>query len=252
MYLQGAACKGEPVRRTVRASLADAYYVCGMKKILRISASLMTLLISILALGGCVPMVGGPCEYQTAVDLARVEKTGDDFKLILSGLHMNRVDFAYPFGEASEQKGTAAAKDGDVWHVMVRERIKGTCTPLSVSLFQRADASASAYSVYFAADSSEPSPAEKNMIASFAKRHQGCAFQIEGHSDETGAREYNLHLAQRMADSVAQIMQTDGIAKNSLQTISFGEERPQAADNDADTRHAQNRRVDITARCAKN
>jgi len=235
-----------------RASLADAYYVCSMRKNLRITTALMALLVSILALTGCAPMVGGPCEYRTSVDLARVEKTGDDFKLILSGLHMNRIDFAYPFGEASKQKGNAAAKAGDVWHVVVREQTKGTCTPLSVSLFQRASVDASAYNVYFAADSSDPSPAEKTMIAAFAQRHTGCEFQIEGHTNETGAREYNFHLAQDMADSVVQTMQNSGIAKNKLETISFGEEKPQTASNDADTRHALNRRVDILAHCEKN
>ncbi len=235
--------------RTVRASLADAYYVCGMKK----SLSAASLLISILALSACVPMVGGPCEYRTSLDLAHVEKAENGFNLILHDPHLGLSDLAYPFTKAIRQKEpSTAAKAGDVWHVVVHEQIKGTCTPLSVALFQRADADASAYNVYFSADRSDPSPAEKDMIAAFAKRHARCELRIEGHTDETGSREYNLHLGQRMADSVAGIMQSAGMAKNKLKTVSFGEERPQNASQDADTRHALNRRVEILARCGKN
>ncbi|MDX8392403.1 MAG: OmpA family protein [Mariprofundaceae bacterium] len=211
------------------------------------------MLITLLALGGCISMPGGHCEYQTSVELAHLEKTGDDFNLILSESHMNHFNLAYPFDKAVKQKEqVASARNGDVWHIVVQEQTKGTCTPLWISVFQQVSADVSDYSVYFSADSSIPSPAEKNMIGAFAQRHQGCQFQIEGHSDETGAREYNLHLGQRMADSVAQIMQNNGIAKGQMETISFGEERPQTARASADKRHALNRRAHIIARCEQN
>jgi len=212
-----------------------------------------TLLMVTFALSGCAPMVGGPCEYRTSVDLAHVEKAENNFKLILHGSHLGHHHLAYPFDKAAKKQAqNASAKVGDVWHVIVNEQTKGTCTPLSVSLFQRASADTSAYNVYFSDDSSDPSPAEKDMIAAFAERHARCEFHFEGHTDEIGSREYNLHLAQRMADSVAQVMRDYGIAKNKLKTVSFGEERPQNASKDADTRHALNRRVEIIARCEKN
>lgn len=83
-----------------------------------------------------------------------------------------------------------------------------------------------------------------------AKRHAqhlkslgGARVNLEGHADERGTRDYNLALGERRAQTVAQYMSSEG-ANSSIQTISYGEERPaDAAHNDAAWQ--VNRRVEI-------
>ncbi len=71
----------------------------------------------------------------------------------------------------------------------------------------------------------------------------GARVNLEGHADERGTRDYNLALGERRAQTVAQLMSSAG-ANSTIQTISYGEERP------VDTAHNEaawqsNRRVEI-------
>ena len=66
---------------------------------------------------------------------------------------------------------------------------------------------------------------------------------LEGHADERGTRDFNLALGERRAQTVSQLMSSEG-ANSSIQTISYGEERPvDAAHNEA--AWTSNRRVEI-------
>ena len=49
---------------------------------------------------------------------------------------------------------------------------------------------------------------------------------IEGNCDDRGTNEYNLALGQHRADSAARYLQTLGIDRKRIKTISYGEERP--------------------------
>ena len=71
----------------------------------------------------------------------------------------------------------------------------------------------------------------------------GARVNLEGHADERGTRDFNLALGERRAQTVAQLMSSAG-ANSTIQTISYGEERP------VDTAHNEaawqsNRRVEI-------
>ncbi len=71
----------------------------------------------------------------------------------------------------------------------------------------------------------------------------GARVNLEGHADERGTRDYNLALGERRAQSVAQLMNAAG-ASSTIETISYGEERP------VDAAHTEaawkaNRRVEI-------
>ena len=100
--------------------------------------------------------------------------------------------------------------------------------------------------LYFQYNSS--SLEERSRI--IAKRHaqhlgntSGTRVILEGHADERGTRDYNLALGERRGQTVAQYMTSIG-ANSSIQTISYGEERPaDAAHNDAAWQ--VNRRVEI-------
>lgn len=66
----------------------------------------------------------------------------------------------------------------------------------------------------------------------------------QGHTDSTGTDAYNQQLSERRALSVAQYLQSKGVAQQRLAAIGYGETRPIAPNNTPDGR-AQNRRVEL-------
>lgn len=67
---------------------------------------------------------------------------------------------------------------------------------------------------------------------------------IAGHADERGTAEYNIQLGQRRADVVAKYLVDSGVAKKSLRTVSYGEERP-AVRGRGEEAWSKNRRAEI-------
>ena len=68
--------------------------------------------------------------------------------------------------------------------------------------------------------------------------------RIEGNTDERGSREYNLALGQKRANAVASALEILGVPKASIESVSFGEEKPRAEGADEDA-WSVNRRADI-------
>jgi len=68
--------------------------------------------------------------------------------------------------------------------------------------------------------------------------------KIEGHTDDVGEREANLHLSQQRAEAVKRYMVRSGVAADRLFTIGYGESRPTAT-NDTDEGRRLNRRTEF-------
>lgn len=68
--------------------------------------------------------------------------------------------------------------------------------------------------------------------------------RIYGHTDSTGAAEYNQTLSERRAAGVQQFLQSQGVAAGRLYATGYGERYP-VASNDSDYGRQQNRRVEI-------
>ena len=105
-----------------------------------------------------------------------------------------------------------------------------------------------AQTVYFDLDqavikSSEVSKLE-TVASQFRSQHQGKALRIEGHCDERGTEEYNRSLGERRAQSVREYLVRLGIDASSIETISFGEERPLDPGHN-DSAWSKNRRGEI-------
>lgn len=67
--------------------------------------------------------------------------------------------------------------------------------------------------------------------------------EIEGHTDNIGSEEYNKHLGELRAEAVRNYLaEKGGIPLHAMNVISYGEEKPVAANNTPDGR-AKNRRV---------
>jgi peptidoglycan-associated lipoprotein len=69
--------------------------------------------------------------------------------------------------------------------------------------------------------------------------------RLEGHGDERGTREYNLALGERRANAVANYLSVNGIGRDRVESVSYGEERPAAPGHDEES-WSQNRRVELS------
>lgn len=83
--------------------------------------------------------------------------------------------------------------------------------------------------------------------ARYLKAHPGANITVQGNCDERGSREYNLALGQRRADGVKGMLTVLGVPDRQIETVSFGEEKPQAAGHD-ESAWSKNRRSDIVYR----
>ena len=71
------------------------------------------------------------------------------------------------------------------------------------------------------------------------------AIEVEGFTDSTGPKQYNLELSQRRADSVVRYLtENDHVPLVRIHVIGLGEDEP-AADNQTLDGRKQNRRVQI-------
>ena len=67
---------------------------------------------------------------------------------------------------------------------------------------------------------------------------------IEGHTDETGTRDYNLSLGERRGLAVADFLSASGVSGAQMEVTSFGEENPVSLDQSESSRQL-NRRVEL-------
>lgn len=105
-------------------------------------------------------------------------------------------------------------------------------------------------SVYFQFDSFVVQPEFQPVVETHARyltTNRNRSVVLEGNTDESGSREYNLALGQKRADAVRRALTGLGVEDSQMESISFGEEKPRALGHD-ETSMAENRRVDINYR----
>jgi outer membrane protein OmpA-like peptidoglycan-associated protein len=94
------------------------------------------------------------------------------------------------------------------------------------------------------AELSETSKTNLNDLAETLKKYDDTNILIEGHTDITGTREYNMTLSDKRAESVAEYIEDLGVAGKRIKTEGYGPDQP-VADNDSDYGRQQNRRVEV-------
>lgn len=77
------------------------------------------------------------------------------------------------------------------------------------------------------------------------KAHPQSSVDVVGHTDSTGAAEYNMMISKKRAAAVAAYIEEQGIEADRITASGEGEENPIASNDTAEGR-AQNRRVDAT------
>ncbi|HEY1942558.1 MAG TPA: OmpA family protein [Roseiarcus sp.] len=99
--------------------------------------------------------------------------------------------------------------------------------------------------VNFEFNSDKLTPSAKENLDQFAKalrdpQLKGQRFEIDGHTDATGAENYNLGLSERRANAVVSYLAAEGIDPATLIAKGFGKSKPRVADPYS----AENRRVE--------
>jgi outer membrane protein OmpA-like peptidoglycan-associated protein len=105
-------------------------------------------------------------------------------------------------------------------------------------------------SILFATNSASLLPASQeslNQIADVMIQYPENQIIVKGHTDSTGAEDYNQQLSERRALMVKNYIVGRGVASHRVVSMGFGESVP-IADNSTESGRAQNRRVEIEIR----
>ncbi|WP_053981398.1 peptidoglycan-associated lipoprotein Pal [Marinagarivorans algicola] len=99
---------------------------------------------------------------------------------------------------------------------------------------------------YFEFDSADLTMAARAALMLHAEQLAASprAVRLEGHGDERGSREYNMALGERRANAVRDFLVIQGVNAGSLETVSYGEERP-AEMGSGEMVWSKNRRVEL-------
>ena len=104
--------------------------------------------------------------------------------------------------------------------------------------------------IYFDFDSFVVKPEFQSVIEAHARyltANKSRRMAIEGHTDESGGREYNLALGQKRAEAVRRALGLLGVTDSQVEAVSFGKEKPAVAGFDQESM-ARNRRAELSYR----
>ena len=102
-------------------------------------------------------------------------------------------------------------------------------------------------SVYYDFDRFDVKDQYRGLVEAHAKYmrdNPGARMLIQGNTDERGSREYNVSLGQRRSDGVKRMMVLLGAREAQVESVSLGEEKPQA-EGRSEEAWARNRRSDL-------
>jgi len=104
--------------------------------------------------------------------------------------------------------------------------------------------------ILFDVDKTEIKPAARESIAQAAEvlvKYPDTYITVEGHTDSTGASEYNQKLSEWRADAVRDMLMRDGVPASRVSIKGYGESDP-VADNSTPEGRQSNRRVQLEIR----
>ncbi|PZX15746.1 outer membrane protein OmpA-like peptidoglycan-associated protein [Palleronia aestuarii] len=104
--------------------------------------------------------------------------------------------------------------------------------------------------ILFAVDSASVGPTlqgDLRVLGNSLNRYPSSNIEVQGHTDNTGSAAYNQNLSERRAESVAAILEANGVSPRRVSSVGYGENQPLASNLSPQGR-AQNRRVQIIIR----
>lgn len=162
---------------------------------------------------------------------------------ISGGDRLKRVAIGAGIGALS---GAAIGNYMDRQEQALREQLRGT----GVSVTRRGDDIILNMpgNVTFGFDRSELRPEFFDVLDSVAlvlEEFDQTVLVIDGHTDSTGRREYNMDLSRRRSESVGRYLINEGVNPVRIATYGYGPDHP-VATNETEAGRAANRRVELT------
>ncbi|MCW3088403.1 MAG: hypothetical protein JWQ78_1789 [Sediminibacterium sp.] len=102
--------------------------------------------------------------------------------------------------------------------------------------------------VLFATNSADLNAASKDNLAKLTEilnKYPDTYVRVEGHTDDTGAADYNLSLSEKRAKEVSSYLAAKGVGTDRIKTAWYGESQPKTS-NETDAGKSQNRRVEFS------
>jgi outer membrane protein OmpA-like peptidoglycan-associated protein len=208
----------------------------------------LTLLIMVAALlAGCAtttdPWSGEPRSTRTGQGAAVGAGIGAVIGAISGGDRLKRVAIGAGVGALT---GAAVGSYMDRNEAELRRQLAGS----GVSVTRRGDEIILNMpgNVTFDFDSAALKPEFFEVLDSVAlvlEEFDRTVLVIDGHSDSTGSRSYNLQLSDQRADTVGRFLVSRGISPARVATYGYGPDYP-IAGNDTPQGRAMNRRVELT------
>ncbi len=99
----------------------------------------------------------------------------------------------------------------------------------------------------FGVDQSSLSPVAQSNLTELAEKlnkYEDTEVLIEGHTDSSGADDYNMNLSKERAKSVSTFLASKGVKNSRMSTVGYGETQP-IADNTTADGMSKNRRVEV-------
>ena len=163
--------------------------------------------------------------------------------LTLSACSVKNGPNGVPVTSASSANGKATDVGTQTYGIQNDSSYRG-----GESSFSRNSMRAPANQVYyFAFASSKMRPDALRAVmnqANYLSSHPNARIRLEGNTDNRGSREYNIGLGWRRDQSVARLLEQQGVRPNQIQMLSYGKERPAAQGNN-ERSWALNRRVNF-------
>jgi outer membrane protein OmpA-like peptidoglycan-associated protein len=103
------------------------------------------------------------------------------------------------------------------------------------------------YGIHFDFDKAHLKTGSEKVLSEIVKlmvQNSGLRVEIQGHTDSTGNREYNLKLSERRAQTVKSYLMLYGVAEDRITVRGYGPDVP-VASNDTEEGKALNRRVEL-------
>lgn len=175
------------------------------------------------------------------------------------------LEYGFTNGIALRTEVTSFDTDAQYWNVGVLKRFGSVAAPAAAALVPAAVAIAAPEApaapvevavtpvtppfVYFLFDRSELTEEAKGKLDTFAAAvaEDDRTFIVNGHTDWIAPEQYNMSLSVRRAEAVANYLVGQGIDRQRVTTIGYGETRP-ISNNNTENGRALNRRSEIQIR----
>ncbi len=181
----------------------------------------------ILLLAGCSPWpqpVGGPCEYETIIGVARLHPKNRALFASFSSKYLLDDSITSAKFEIDRQLLISARLEHPA---KLRRIISGSCTPYTLTLLGTGNVPHDGIFIQLDKDGNLQAKA-KQMVQQIGEtytrlQNEALRLQLCGQTHHAGSDEYNINLGIQHAKLIANLLQEEGVLAQQITMTSMGE-----------------------------